>query len=77
MKLYIVYLYDRHSDPQISVHATRDGADAAIEEFKNSYTEAGLEWVEQNYGRTAGWVRYVDCGDDGPNARIQEAELKQ
>lgn len=75
MKVYIVYCYDRHTDPTIAVHETLDGANAAIEEFKDSYPD-GLEWTEQNYGRTAGWLRYVDCGDDGQNARIQETELK-
>lgn len=76
MKLYIVFCHDRHVDPDITVYETREGADGAIEAFKDSYPD-GLEWKEQNYGRTAGWLRYVDCGDDGPTARIQETELRR
>lgn len=78
MKLYIVFCHDRHVDPDITVYETREGADAAIENFKKSYAGQELEWTEENYGRDSGWVRYVASGGgDGPNARIQETELKR
>lgn len=77
MTVFVVYRNDRHVDPGISVHATRDGADRAIEEFKARFKSDGYSWSEKNYGRADGWVRYVASDhDDGPNARIQKVELR-
>lgn len=74
--LFVVVREDRHFDPEITVHSTRELADAAIEEFKARYTAAGdrYTWEEQTYGRPK-WLRYVDCFEDGPNARIEAATL--
>ena len=75
MQLFIVYRYDRHVDPEITVHSTLAGANEAIEEFKGRYTD--YFWKEETYGRDAGWIRYVSSdGDDGPDAHIEETELQ-
>lgn len=76
MKIFVVICHDRHTDDGITVHTTREGADAKIEEFKASYPDTHYQWAERDYGRPAGWVRYVDSHDDGPKARIQEMELQ-
>lgn len=81
--VYVVFRHDRHCDPDITVHTTRDGADAALEEFKTQYElDAGERWIEQDYGEGAGWLRYIEIADDldnpiddGPSARIEEKEL--
>ena len=73
--LYVVVCHDRHSDDSISVHATREGADAAIADFQAEYDDS-YTWTEQTYGHDEGWVRYVDTGDEGPWARIEETELE-
>lgn len=72
--LYIVVREDRHCDDGITVHATRELADAAIEAFKAVYPD-DHKWTEQNYGAPK-WVRYVETSfDDGPRARIEVCEL--
>lgn len=73
-RVFIVICHDRHCDDGITVHVSRDGADREIEKFKASYDRYG--WTERDYGRSQGWVRYVDSHDDGPRARIQEVEIK-
>lgn len=75
--LYVVICHDRHTDDQVTVHASRQGADARIAEFQALYDDSH-EWAEQSYGRDRGWVRYVnnvDTHDDGPTARIEERKL--
>jgi hypothetical protein len=75
MVVFVVYRHDRYSDPGISVHRTRDGADEVIEEFKERYADNGYAWTEENYGRPK-WVRYVASGGgEGPNARIEEIKV--
>lgn len=77
MKLFVAFCHDRHIDPGITVHSTREGADHQIEEFKAFYDDMNYEWTEEDYGRSDGWVRYVSSShDDGPNARIEEVELQ-
>lgn len=78
MMVYIVCCYDRHVGTVAAVHRTRQGADGAIEEFKKTYNASAWTWTEEDYGRAQGWVRYVSSGGgDGPNAYIQETELKR
>lgn len=74
MKVFVAICCDRHCDDGITVHSTRAGADRQIEDFKASYV--GSKWNERAYGRSQGWVRYVESYDDGPRARIQEVELR-
>lgn len=72
--VFIVVCEDRHTDAAITVHATREGADAAVEEFKNRYPD-DYEWSEQTYGAPE-WVRCIDCHEDGPKAYIAKATIK-
>lgn len=74
MKVLVVICRDRHTDDGITVHETRWGADQQIEKFKASYT--GLTWTERDYGRSIGWVRYIESYDDGPRAHIREVDLQ-
>lgn len=77
MIVFIVYWHDRHTDPSLSVHATREGANAKLESHKSEYIEDGYTWTEQSYGRDIGWVRFVESGGgDGPNGRIIECEVQ-
>jgi hypothetical protein len=73
--LFVVVCRDRHCDDSITVHATLESANREIERFKASYKEID-RWVEQSYGRRQGWLRYVDCYDDGPDARIEKTTLR-
>lgn len=72
-QIFILVCRDRRSDTGISVHATREGADAALEEFKAIFDD--LEWRERTYGQPR-WCRYVDAHDDGPSAYIEISELR-
>lgn len=74
-QVFLVVLYDRHSDTGISVHLTREGADDAIAEFQALYADRNYTWHERNYGAPQ-WVRYVDAGDDGPRAYIELSEVR-
>lgn len=76
--VFLVICCDRHTNDAITVHRTREGADAEIEAFKASYVGMGREyrWKERKYGRGSGWLRYVDTEDEGPSARIQRSEVK-
>ncbi len=75
MKVFVVVCHDRNCDDGIiTAHSTREGADREVDDFKSIYT--GHEWTERDYGKSSGWVRYVDSYDDGPNARIQEMVLQ-
>jgi hypothetical protein len=76
VKVYVVICHDRHVNDMITVHSTREGADRQVEEFKALYADYGYVWTERDYGRSVGWVRYVDSHDDGPKARIEETELR-
>lgn len=77
MKIFIVVCNDRHTDPAMSAHRTRDGADRRIEDFKADYGNE-YSWTEEDYGRGCGWLRYVNSdSDEGPNARIESGELEE
>lgn len=72
-ELFVVVLHDRHTDDEISVHATRESADSEIDAFKRRYEDA-YEWSEQN---VRGWLRSVRTdSDDGPRAHIEQAKLR-
>lgn len=74
--MFIVVCHDRRTDLAISVHRTRAGADARIEEFKADYDD-DYTWTEEDYGRDRGWLRFVATdSDEGPNARIEYGKLE-
>ena len=75
MKVFVVICKDRHCDDGITVHETRWGADQQIEKFKSNYSDMNYTWTEREYGRSIGWVRYVESHDDGPRAHIREVDL--
>jgi len=77
VKVFVAICHDRHVDDGITVHTTRAGADAKVEEFRSRYDAVDYQWTERNYGRDIGWIRYLESnGGDGPSARIQEMELQ-
>jgi len=75
-QVFVVVREDRHCDDEITVHSTRELADAAIEEFKARYQheDGRYRWKER---RVAGWARLVECFEDGPSARIELHELEE
>lgn len=75
-QIYILVLRDRHSDVGVSVHATRQGADAALEQFKAIYDNIGAgDWKEEAWGQPR-WCRYVHAHDDGPKAYIEVGQVQ-
>lgn len=72
--VFVVVLDDRQGDPMISVHLTREGADARVEEHKASHV--GKDWHAETVD-DVDWVRYerVDS-DDGPSVRVQHEDLE-
>lgn len=80
-EIFLVICKDRHMDVRVSVHTTRQSADAAIEAFKTSYDDYKIDppyqWTEREYGRAQGWLRYVKTdSDEGPCAYIERATLQ-
>jgi hypothetical protein len=74
-EIFLVICKDRHVDLMVSAHTTLESANAAIETFKADYSK-DYEWTERDYGRSAGWLRYVDGGEDGPKAYIERSKLR-
>lgn len=75
-KIYVLVCRDRHTDLGISVHATRQGADVALEEFKAIYDNIKPDqWKEETYGQPR-WCRYVRAYDEGPSAYIEVGEVQ-
>lgn len=73
--IYIVVCEDRHTDPKISVHRTRESADRRVAAFMAEYQDAGYEWTEEP---VEGWLRHVVTdSDDGPSARIETGEVEE
>ncbi len=72
--VFVVVLEDPRTDPMISVHLTREGADARVEEHKASYI--GDDWHAETVD-DVDWVRYerVDS-EDGPCVRVQHEDLE-
>ena len=76
--MFVVILHDRHTDDGISLHKTREGADARLEEFKASYVgRYDWEYVWKNEVTSADWVAFWTTDDDGPDARIEEHEVER
>jgi len=73
-EIFLVICKDRHVDLMVTAHTTRESAEAAIEAFKAGYG-TDYQWIERDYGRASGWLRYVDGGDDGPRAYIERSTL--
>ncbi len=75
-QVFVVVREDRHYDDEITLHATRELADAAIEEFKSRYhhVDGRYRWRE---AKVALWLRCVECFKDGPSARIELHELEE
>lgn len=77
MIVFVVIWKDRHCDDSITVHATREGADAEIERCKAIYADKMAEYDETWKERTVrGWERCVEAYDDGPRGHIEKTELK-
>ena len=74
-KVFILVCRDRHSSPGLSVHLTREGADAALEHFKTGYDDIDpCDWKEETWGAPR-WCRYMRAHDDGPSAYIEITEV--
>lgn len=75
-QIYILVCRDRHSDIGLSVHVTREGADAALEAFKAIYDNFKPgDWKEEPWGQPR-WCRYVRVHDEGPNAYIEISKVR-
>lgn len=73
--VYIVILHDRHTDPEISVHRTLEGANARFAEHQAAYASDGYTWSEEPI---RGWVRNARTQiDDGPSMHIEEHEVEE
>ena len=76
-ELFIAVCHDRHTDDVITVHSTRESADAAVAAFIAKYGDAYGEWTEETYACRPPWVRSVASDDDdGPRARIERSVLR-
>ena len=75
--VYIVVVRDRHTDDDITVHATRDAADKRVDEVKACYGEGrrGIPLSEWNE-RTSPGVRMLDTGDDGPTIDVERKTVR-
>lgn len=74
-QLFLVIRYDRHTDDEITAHATREGADAAVDEFKSRYAECGYTWSERPVRK---WLRLAETdSDDGPRVHVEASELSR
>lgn len=71
MQVFFVVREDRHTDDEITVHASLEDANRAFEAFKALYDDT--EWEAHDIDE---WVRYErDECEDGPKVRIEEAEF--
>lgn len=75
--IFILICRDRRTDLGVSVHTTREGANAALEAFKAIYDNLDpSDWKEESWGQPK-WCRYVHAHDDGPSAYIEISEMRQ
>jgi hypothetical protein len=72
--IFIVVCEDRHTDPKISVHRTRAGADRHVAAFMAEYRDDGYQWEEEPVD---GWLTNIVTDDDGPRVRIEAGELEE
>lgn len=71
MKIWKVVWKDRHIDDEITVHASLEAANAALEDCIK-YDRYGNNFAEED----TDWVRYVAAEhDDGPRGYIEEGDL--
>lgn len=71
--VYVMTWHDRHIDDIVSVHASLDGANAALDEQRDSYA-ADMDWTESgNHDDTARIVQ-DDSGDYWGEVRRVEVE---
>jgi len=76
-EIFLVICKDRHVDLVVTAHTTRESADAEIAAFMRAYPSIQpCEWFERDYGRSQGWLRYVDAGDNAPRAYIERSTLR-
>lgn len=77
MSVYVVIWEDRHDDDNISVHKTRQCADARLEEHMLTSVKRYGRDITWDHDCPDGWVRAVrDEHDDGPNGRIELKSLE-
>ena len=77
MKIYIAICHDRHVDDDIKVHRTLAKARKYVESWIKSYRKDRYKWTREDDDTPDNWVCTWDSdSDDGPYARIEEAELK-
>lgn len=80
--VYVFIGTDRHCDPKISLHATRESADKEVDAWKASYVgrmDPPYVWTDEDtthkknaWGHGLPWIRYARTdSDDGPTARIE------
>lgn len=71
--VFVVICCDHHTDDAIEVHTTREGADAALDEWVDSFGD-DYEWDED--GAHEHIVFSMSVEDGGYSARIERHEVK-
>ena len=72
MKIYLVILWDRHTDEEYRVCRTLDAAKAAADELMEEYGDR-YQWRPED---VEGWhYQHITELEDGPNIHIEELEL--
>ncbi len=76
MRVFVVIVQDRHIDDVITVHATRELADADVEETIELYRHDHGDAKQYATGPNAPWCRYVYLTNEGDHVRIEEHEVR-
>jgi hypothetical protein len=66
-EVFIVVLTDRHTDDDISVHRTKESAEAQVTKHRKLYKD--VEWEDDP---VEGWELHLVTYDDGPTIRIEK-----
>jgi hypothetical protein len=71
--VFVVIVQDRHTDDALTVYATRELADAHVEDTIRDYGAGDVKQYATGPG--APWCRYVYLTDEGDHVRIEEHEV--
>jgi hypothetical protein len=72
----VVILFDRHCDPQVTVHATSESADACVANYKQGYPEVN-RWTTMDHDDRGMLRRFISSYDDGPKIDVIVQRVQQ
>ena len=75
MKIYIVIIEDRHTDPIACPFTDPDKAIAEARRIAKDYCEHEEDYEEFNYGRDEGWLFYAEYSCEGDSVHVVTTEL--